>query len=96
MRIREHVAVLKGVWQDPRTPWYAKAVLGATLAYALSPVDLIPDFIPVIGYLDDLLIVPLGLALGYLLVPRAVWREHRDRVRGAGKPPMEGGQTREE
>ena len=46
---------------DPRTPWYAKLVAAAVVAYALSPLDLIPDFIPVLGYLDDLIIVPLGI-----------------------------------
>jgi len=51
--------------RDPRVPWYAKAAAGAVAAYALSPVDLIPDFIPVIGYLDDLLIVPLGIMLAF-------------------------------
>ncbi len=55
--------------RDARTPWHAKAVAGAVAAYALSPIDLIPDFIPVLGYLDDLLIVPLGIALALRLVP---------------------------
>jgi uncharacterized membrane protein YkvA (DUF1232 family) len=79
MKIARRIAFLRGVWGDPRTPWYAKAVLGATIAYAVSPIDLIPDFIPVIGYLDDLLIVPLGIWAAYLLVPRHVWQEHRER-----------------
>ena len=48
---------------DPRIPWYAKAVIVLTVLYALSPIDLIPDFIPVFGYLDDLIIIPLGIAL---------------------------------
>ena len=55
--------------RDPRTPWLAKLIAGAVAAYALSPLDLIPDFIPILGYLDDLLIVPLGLALAIRLVP---------------------------
>ncbi|OWV77889.1 hypothetical protein ATY78_14920 [Rhizobium sp. R635] len=64
--------------RDRRVPWYAKAVAGAVAAYALSPVDLIPDFIPVLGYLDDLLIVPLGILLATRLVPADVMRELRE------------------
>ena len=58
--------------RDPRVPWYAKAVASAVAAYALSPIDLIPDFIPVLGYLDDLVIVPLGILLATRLVPAEV------------------------
>ena len=56
--------------RDPRTPWYARAVAILVAAYALSPIDLIPDFIPILGYLDDLLIVPLGILLVVRLIPR--------------------------
>ncbi|UWM77145.1 YkvA family protein [Rhizobium sp. WSM4643] len=63
--------------RDPRVPWYAKAVAGGVAAYALSPIDLIPDFIPILGYLDDLLIVPLGIMLAIQLVPVEVMNELR-------------------
>jgi uncharacterized membrane protein YkvA (DUF1232 family) len=63
--------------RDPRVPWYAKAVALAVAAYALSPIDLIPDFIPVIGYLDDLIIVPLGILLAVRLIPTEILAEHR-------------------
>jgi uncharacterized membrane protein YkvA (DUF1232 family) len=63
--------------RDERVPWYAKAVAGAVAAYALSPVDLIPDFIPVLGYLDDLIIVPLGIMLAVRLVPADLMMELR-------------------
>ena len=63
--------------RDPRVPWYAKAVALAVAAYALSPIDLIPDFIPVLGYLDDLILVPLGIIVAVKLVPPAVLAEHR-------------------
>ena len=63
--------------RDPRTPWYVKALALAVAAYALSPIDLIPDFIPVLGYVDDLLIVPLGIALVIRLIPADVLAEHR-------------------
>ncbi len=58
--------------RDSRTPWYAKLLIAAVAAYALSPIDLIPDFIPVLGYLDDLIIVPAGIALAVRLVPPEV------------------------
>jgi uncharacterized membrane protein YkvA (DUF1232 family) len=63
--------------RDRRVPWYAKAVAGGVAAYALSPIDLIPDFIPVLGYLDDLLIVPLGIMLAVRLIPSDVMAELR-------------------
>lgn len=63
--------------RDRRTPWYARAVALGVVAYALSPIDLIPDPIPVLGYLDDLILVPLGLALAIRLIPPAVLAEHR-------------------
>jgi len=63
--------------RDARTPRIAKVAAGAVAAYALSPIDLIPDFIPVLGYLDDLLIVPLGIALAIRLIPPALFAEFR-------------------
>lgn len=63
--------------RDPRVPWYAKAVAIAVAAYALSPIDLIPDFIPVLGYLDDVIIVPAGIVLVRRLIPEAIMAEHR-------------------
>lgn len=68
------------VWiaaRDPRVPWYAKLVAGAVAAYALSPIDLIPDFIPVLGYVDDLVIVPAGLFLTVRLIPPDLMVEFR-------------------
>ncbi|KJC56753.1 membrane protein [Bradyrhizobium sp. LTSPM299] len=66
--------------RDPRVPWYAKALAVAIAAYALSPIDLIPDFIPVIGYLDDLILLPLGIWLAVSLVPPDVMAECRIRA----------------
>ena len=66
---------------DPRIPWYAKAIIILTVVYALSPIDLIPDFIPWIGYLDDLIIVPLGIALAIRFMPGDVWDEYREKAR---------------
>jgi uncharacterized membrane protein YkvA (DUF1232 family) len=76
----KRIRLLQAVWKDPRTPWYARAVLGATVAYAVSPIDLIPDFIPVLGHLDDAVIVPAGFFLAKRLVPRHVWDEHWRRI----------------
>lgn len=68
------------VWlaaQDPRTPWYAKALASPIAAYALSPIDLIPDFVPVLGYVEDVVLVPLALSLAMRLIPIEVMRQHR-------------------
>jgi uncharacterized membrane protein YkvA (DUF1232 family) len=64
--------------RDPRVPWYAKVVAACVAAYALSPIDLIPDFIPVLGYLDDIILVPLGIAFAIRLIPPALLQEHRE------------------
>jgi uncharacterized membrane protein YkvA (DUF1232 family) len=67
--------------RDPRVPWVAKLVVGVVVAYALSPIDLIPDFIPILGYVDDILLLPLGIALAIKLMPREVWAECTERAR---------------
>jgi uncharacterized membrane protein YkvA (DUF1232 family) len=74
---------------DPRVPWYAKLLAVCVVGYAFSPIDLIPDFIPVLGYLDDLVIVPLGIALVLKMVPEDVMRDCREKARtvmAEGKP----------
>ena len=78
--IRRDVIALWLAARDPRVPWYAKAAAGAVAAYALSPIDLIPDFIPVLGYLDDLVIVPLGILLAVKLVPDELMAEFREKA----------------
>ena len=75
--------------RDPRTPWYAKLLVAGIVAYAFSPIDLIPDFIPVIGYLDDLILIPFGISLAIKLVPPSVLAECRARAQETmrnGKP----------
>ena len=63
--------------KDKKTPWYAKILAALTVAYALSPIDLVPDFIPVLGYLDDLIILPLLVALTVKFIPADVFEEYR-------------------
>lgn len=66
--------------RDPRTPWYAKLFVAGIVAYALSPIDLIPDFVPVLGYLDDLILIPVGIALAIRMIPHDVLVECRARA----------------
>ena len=75
--LRRDVAALILAVRDPRTPLTARIIAALVVAYALSPIDLIPDFVPVLGYLDDLIIVPVGLALALRLVPAALMAEYR-------------------
>ncbi len=89
-RVRElksHADTLYLAARHPGTPWYAKAVAALVVAYAFSPIDLIPDPIPVLGYLDDLVLLPLGFLLARRLVPADVWEECMARAReGVDRP----------
>ncbi|SHH81542.1 YkvA family protein [Bradyrhizobium erythrophlei] len=76
---------------DTRVPWYAKTLAIAVAGYALSPVDLIPDFIPVLGYIDDLIIVPLGIAVVVSLIPNEVMAEYRTKADEARQRPRSRG-----
>ena len=76
-------------YKDPRMPWYARLSAALVVGYAFSPIDLVPDFIPVLGYLDDLILVPLGAALVLRMIPPDVLAESRDKARelmSEGKP----------
>ena len=75
--VKRDVLILYLAARDPRVPWYAKVVAACVAAYAFSPIDLIPDFIPVLGYLDDVIIVPLGIVLAMRLIPLTLLEEHR-------------------
>ena len=76
-RVKRDAVAIWIAARDPRVPWYVKVLAGAVAAYALSPIDLIPDFIPVLGYLDDLLIVPAGISLTVGLIPADLMAEFR-------------------
>ena len=87
--IKSDIIALYFCARDPRVPWYAKVVAALTVAYALSPIDLIPDFIPIIGYLDDLIIIPLGLLLAIKLIPPHILQEHRiSAAKWTGRRPV--------
>jgi uncharacterized membrane protein YkvA (DUF1232 family) len=76
-------------YKDPRVPWYARAFAACVVGYAFSPIDLIPDPIPVLGYLDDLVLIPLGIALALRMIPPEVMVECRQKADAAmreGKP----------
>ncbi len=85
--LKREVYALYLAVRDPRTPWFARAMGVLVVAYALSPIDLIPDFIPVLGLLDDLVLVPAGIAIILKMVPAEVMAEHRARAEAmpAGK-----------
>jgi len=86
--VRRDVHALYLAAQDPRVPWIAKVLASAVAAYALSPIDLIPDFIPVLGHLDDLIIVPLGIVLAVRLIPPELMAEHRAAAQAAIAQPQ--------
>jgi uncharacterized membrane protein YkvA (DUF1232 family) len=87
--LKKEVYALYLAYRDPRTPWYAKVVAALVVAYAFSPIDLIPDPIPVLGYLDDLVLVPLGAAIALRLIPPEVMADAHvkaEELLRAGKP----------
>ncbi len=79
--LKHEVYALYLAYKDPRVPWYAKLLAACIVAYAFSPIDLIPDFIPVLGYLDDLLLLPIGIYFVLKMIPDDVMSECRDRAR---------------
>jgi uncharacterized membrane protein YkvA (DUF1232 family) len=87
--LKKYVFVLYFANKDPRVPWYAKVFTACVVAYAFSPIDLIPDFIPVLGYLDDIIIVPLGIKLALKMIPNTVVKdceEKAEELMVKGKP----------
>ncbi len=86
-RLRQRASTLKRetyalalAYRDPRTPWHAKLWAACVVAYAVSPIDLIPDFIPVLGLLDDLILLPMGIALAIRLIPAEILDECRTKA----------------
>jgi len=88
-QLKTEVYALYLAYKDPRTPWYARLLSAVVVAYAFSPIDLIPDPIPVLGYLDDLVLIPLGVYLALKLIPPEVMADSRERAKAVmaeGKP----------
>ncbi len=85
--LKQETYALYLAYRDPRTPWGARLIAAAVVAYAFSPLDLIPDFVPVLGYLDDLVLVPLGVALALRLIPPDVMADCRERARAMTARP---------
>ena len=81
--LKNQLAALYLAYRDPRTPWYARVAAILVIAYALSPIDLIPDFIPVLGYLDDLVILPLGIFIAIKLIPAEIMASAREKAASA-------------
>lgn len=79
-RLKAETFALYLAARHPGTPWYAKLFVAAVVAYAFSPIDLIPDFVPVLGYVDDLILIPLGIALAVRMIPAPVLAECRARA----------------
>jgi uncharacterized membrane protein YkvA (DUF1232 family) len=87
--LKAEVYALYLAYKDPRVPWYARVFVACVVGYAFSPIDLIPDPIPVLGYLDDLILIPLGIALAIKLIPEDIMAEARVKayaVMQQGKP----------
>ncbi len=79
-QLREEIFAISLAQKDPRTPWYTKALAVCVVGYAFTPIDLIPDFIPVLGLLDDLVLIPLGVAVVAKLIPAEVLNECRQKA----------------
>ncbi len=86
--LKQQTLVVYFAARDPRTPWFVRVFALFVAAYALSPIDLIPDFIPVLGYLDDLILIPLGLALVVRLTPTEVMLSARQKAQAASDRPV--------
>ncbi len=80
-QVKTETQALAGAARDPRVPWPARLFAAIAIGYALSPIDLIPDFIPIIGYLDDLVLIPLFILIARRLIPPDLLAEHRERAR---------------
>ena len=88
-QLKTEVYALYLAYRDKRTPWYARIFTALVVGYAFSPIDLIPDFIPVLGYLDDLVLIPLGAFLAVKMIPAQVMQESREKAKqvvAQGKP----------
>ena len=79
--LKTEVYAIYLAYKDPRVPWYARIVAICIVGYAFSPIDLIPDPIPILGYLDDLIIIPIGIAIALKMIPKDVMEEYREKAK---------------
>jgi len=87
--LKVNIYTIYMAYRDPRVPWYTKILAMCVIGYTFSPIDLIPDFIPVLGYLDDLVLIPLGIILVLKLLPKEIYDEYREKAQDMmirGKP----------
>lgn len=75
--IKRELMALYCAYKHPKVPWFAKAFIALIIGYALSPIDLVPDFIPILGYLDDLILIPIGITIALKMIPREIMEECR-------------------
>lgn len=90
-KLKKHIMILYFAVKNPRTPWYAKGFAALVAAYALSPIDLIPDFIPILGYLDDLILLPIGIWAALKLIPSEVRLDAASKAENIEKPVSKAG-----
>ena len=87
--LKRQIFILYCAYKDERVPWYVKLFLACVVAYAFSPIDLIPDFIPILGYLDDVILLPIGIMFALKMIPRDVLSNcevKAEEMMGNGKP----------
>ncbi len=87
-KLKREVYTIYFAYKDPRVPWYAKVFIACIVAYAFSPIDLIPDFIPILGYIDDLLLIPIGITIAIKMIPKIVFEEAQERARDTIEKPV--------
>jgi len=79
-KLKQNLLALYFAYQNKQTPLSAKILIFIVLSYALSPIDLIPDFIPILGYLDDIILIPLGISLSIKLIPKKIWEQAKEQA----------------
>ena len=87
-QLKKQVDTVVLAYAHPKTPWYAKVWLLLVISYAMSPIDLIPDFIPILGLLDDLILIPLGIAIAIKIIPKYIWEECKAQTETGVAVPM--------
>lgn len=86
-KLKSEVYALYFAYRDPRVPWYAKLWVAIIVGYAFSPIDFIPDFIPVLGYLDDVILIPLAIALAIKMIPQDAMQDAREKAKNLKDKP---------